>query len=276
MEISAPAKTNLNLRIVRKREDGFHEIDSLFARLSLCDTLRFEKLDCGGVQFTCSDPTIPADDRNLALKAVGIFANKTGIVPHLRMHLEKAIPHGAGLGGGSSDAASTLIALNRIYEAGLSKAELSALAASIGSDVPFFIHESAARCRGRGEIVEPCELRSSIPLVLIKPPFGVPTPWAYKHWSTSQEIPGVPYDPQPMEWGEMVNDLERPVFQKYIQLAAIKCWLLAQPEVEGALMSGSGSTMVAALREPSASEELIRKAHAHFGPNFWTMAVETV
>lgn len=276
MQIHAPAKTNLNLRIVRRREDGFHEIDTLMVRLSLHDTLEIEQTGGGGVQFTCSDPTIPADSGNLVIRAIESFAARTGVEPHLRVHLQKAIPHGAGLGGGSSDAASTLLALNRLYGAGLTKDELCGIAAAIGSDIPFFIHESAARCSGRGEIVEPCVVRAGIPLVLIKPPFGIPTPWAYKQWSTSQRIPGVQYDSQSMEWGGMVNDLERPVFEKYIQLAEMKRWLLAQPGVAGAIMSGSGSTMLAVLHGRSAGDELICSALEQFGPNLWAVAVDTL
>ncbi|MEK0451116.1 MAG: 4-(cytidine 5-diphospho)-2-C-methyl-D-erythritol kinase [Verrucomicrobiota bacterium] len=276
MQIHAPAKTNLDLRILGKRSDGFHEIDTLMVRLSLHDTLEIEKANGGGVQFTCSDPTIPAGSGNLVLRAIESFSARTGIAPDLRVHLQKSIPHGAGLGGGSSDAASTLMALNRIYEAGLSKADLSGIAAAIGSDIPFFIYESAARCRGRGEIVEPCSIRAGIPLVLIKPPFGVPTPWAYKQWSTSLPIPGIRYDSQPMEWGEMVNDLERPVFEKFIQLAEMKRWLLAQSGVAGAIMSGSGSTMVVVLRDSSGGAQVIRDVLEQFGPNLWAVAVDTV
>jgi 4-diphosphocytidyl-2-C-methyl-D-erythritol kinase len=141
--------------------------------------------------------------------------------------------------------------------------------------VPFFIQQSAAWCRGRGEIVEPCAI-PSLPLLLIKPPFGVQTPWAYKNWRVSLEIPGVRYAPQPFAWGELVNDLERPVFEKYLQLAELKQWLLAQPETAGALMSGSGATIFAILREKSQGPALAQRAANEFGPNFWLTLTETV
>lgn len=276
MEFLAPAKTNLSLRVVRRRDDGFHEIETLMAPLSLADSLDISRRESGGLAFTCSDESLPAGPENLVVRAVVEFARHTGIAPDVAIHLEKRIPHGAGLGGGSSDAATTLLALNGIYETGLSKAELAALAANIGSDIPFFIYQSTAWCRGRGELVEPCVLAEKIPLVLAKPAFGVPTPWAYKQWRDSLEIPGIPYGPQTFGWGTMVNDLERPVFQKYIQLAEMKRWLLAQPEVAGALMSGSGSTMLAVLRERAAADSLMQKARANFGDGLWLCAVETV
>jgi 4-diphosphocytidyl-2-C-methyl-D-erythritol kinase len=119
-------------------------------------------------------------------------------------------------------------------------------------------------------------LKESIPVMLIKPPFGVPTPWAYQQWKDSLEIPGIPYGPQKMPWGELVNDLERPVFQKYVQLAELKRWLLEQPETEGALMSGSGSTMFAVLRSPADGPALAERFLGSFGTNYWVGLSETV
>ena len=154
---------------------------------------------------------------------------------------------GAGLGGGSSDAASTLKALNELLETKLGLGELLDIAATIGSDVPFFLHGKLCECSGRGECVVPIDDDWELPIVLLKPAFGVATPDAYKRWQASTEIPGILYRPQLCPWGEMVNDLERPVFQKYPVLADMKMWLLDQPEVHAALMSGSGSTMLAVL-----------------------------
>jgi len=150
------------------------------------------------------------------------------------------------------------------------------MAADLGSDIPFFIYQSAALIRGRGERVEPVDFPHALPLLLIKPPFGVPTPWAYKHWRDSQEIPGVRYDAQEFPWGPLVNDLERPVFEKYIFLADLKTWLLDQPEVAGALMSGSGSTVFALLKSPATAEVLGARVVAEFGPDLWLSLCETV
>jgi 4-diphosphocytidyl-2-C-methyl-D-erythritol kinase len=194
----------------------------------------------------------------------------------LRIELRKRIPHGAGLGGGSSDAATVLLALNRLFGAGLPNDKLAALAAQIGSDVPFFIYESAAFCRGRGEIVSATPMPKRIALLLLKPAFGVPTPWAYSRWRDSKELPGVQYTPQIFREIEFVNDLERPVFEKYVFLARLKMWLLAQPEVGAALLSGSGSTVLAALRDSGAAEALAARAKGELDPELWSCACETL
>ncbi len=275
MEFLAPAKVNLSLRILRRREDGFHEIETLMAPISIFDTLEIELNDDGGLVFTCSDPTLPTGDENLAVRAVKRFCETYGFQPHVKLHLKKEIPHGAGLGGGSSDAATVLLALDHLFRTRLPREELTHLATELGSDIPFFIHQGAAVCKGRGEIVEPCALQS-LPLLLIKPPFGVPTPWAYQQWRGSLEIPGVAYGPQPFEWGTLLNDLERPVFQKYVQLAEWKRWLLVQPECAGALMSGSGSTVFAVLREKQSGPSLAERFIGEYGANAWVGLAETV
>lgn len=276
MEFFAPAKVNLSLRVLRRREDGFHEIESLMCPLSIFDTLDLSHREEGGLEFTCDDPTIPPGDDNLVVRAAKLFCSSCGFEPQLRIHLTKRIPHGAGLGGGSSDAATTLIGLNRLFGTELSREVLSSMAADLGSDIPFFIYQSAAIIRGRGEFVEPVAFPHELPLFLIKPPFGVPTPWAYKHWRDSQEVPGVRYEAQEFPWGTLVNDLERPVFAKYLFLADVKTWLLAQPEVAGALMSGSGATVFAVLREKDAAESLAAKVGAEFGSNLWCCLCETI
>ena len=278
MKSFAPAKINLSLRVLRRRDDGFHEIETLMAPIAIRDTLEIERRDGGGIEFTCSDSTLPADGTNLVVRATAAFAASAGIEPHVRIFLKKEIPHGAGLGGGSSDAAATLLALDEIFETRLPLAELTRIAAEIGSDIPFFLARGAAWCRGRGELVEPSALPHSLPLLLIKPPFGVPTPWAYQRWRDSLEIPGVLYAPQILEAVggiTLMNDLERPVFEKFIQLAEMKRWLLEQPEVAAALMSGSGSTMFAVLREKSLGPALSEKARAQFGPHTWLALTET-
>ena len=281
MQVSAPAKINLSLRVLRRREDGFHEIETLMAPVAIRDTLDIERHHNGGggIEFTCSDSTLPADGTNLVVRAATAFAASAGIGPHIRIFLKKEIPHGAGLGGGSSDAAATLLALDELFQTRMPLADITRIAAEIGSDIPFFLARSAAWCRGRGEFVEPCALPQSLPLLLVKPPFGVPTPWAYQRWRDSLEIPGVLYAPQILEAVggiTLVNDLERPVFEKFIQLAEMKRWLLGQPESAGAIMSGSGSTMFAVLREKSLGPALSEKARAQFGEHTWLALTETM
>ncbi len=273
MQLFAPAKINLFFKILRRREDGFHEIETLMAPISLADELRIESGEAGGgVEFSTDDATLPVGEDNLVVRAARSFFAEIQEEPRVRIDLRKKIPHGAGLGGGSSDAASTLLGLNRLHGARLPPACLTNLAAALGSDVPFFLAQSAARCRGRGEIVEPVVQLPQLSLLLLKPEFGVPTPWAYRQWQDSRELPGVNYAPQ--EVGEMTlqNDLERPVFEKHIFLARMKVWLRKQPEVEAALMSGSGSTMFAILREAGGAEPLATRAREELDPKLWTCA----
>ena len=278
MKWLAPAKINLSLRVLGRREDGFHEIETLMVPITLADGLSLERAAAGAasIELVCSDPTLPTDRRNLAFRAAELFIERVGDPGHsIRLVLEKHIPHGAGLGGGSSDAATVLLALDEHCATHLTTARLAALAAELGSDVPFFIYRAAAMCRGRGERVEPVTLTSTLPLLLLKPSFPVPTPLAYQRWRGSRELPGVRYDAQAFPWGELVNDLERPVFEKFFLLAEIKTWLLAQPEVAGALMSGSGSTSFAVLHSPDAAQALADRALAEFG-ELWTCFCSTV
>ena len=180
----------------------------------------------------------------------------------------------AGLGGGSSDAASALLGLNELFDAGLSHDLLMKLAAELGSDVPFFIAHSPAICRGRGEIVEPITLEANFRLLLFKPDFGVPTPSAYGRWKDSRGLPGIDYSPQEFVGVRFLNDLERPVFEKFVFLARLKTWLRQQPEVAVALMSGSGSTMFAVLREGAEPEGLSSRARAEIDPKLWTCVTQ--
>lgn len=275
MEFLAPAKINLSLRVLGRRADGFHDLESLLVPVSVADTLDITRRASGGIEFTCDDATLPAGDDNLVVRAARLFGAASGIEPHVRIALAKRIPHGAGLGGGSSDAATTLLALDQLFETQLSREALATLAAQLGSDVPFFIYQSAAMIRGRGELVEPVAFPHTLPLLLIKPPFGVPTPWAYARWAGSREIPGVSYAAQRFPWGELVNDLERPVFEKFIFLADLKNWLLAQPEVAGALMSGSGATVFAVLHAKDDAASLTKRVGVEFGVDLWVCACET-
>jgi 4-diphosphocytidyl-2-C-methyl-D-erythritol kinase len=274
--VSAPAKINLSLRVLGRRDDGFHAIKSLMVPISLCDTLEITPRAEVGLEFLCDDPSLPTDDTNLVVRAAKLFCSSQKREPKVRIELQKKIPHGAGLGGGSSDAAATLLGLDALFATRLPLETLSGLAAQLGSDVPFFLHGRAATVSGRGELVTPCNFPQTLPLLLIKPPFGVPTPWAYQRWRDSKEIPGVSYAAQSFPWGELVNDLERPVFEKYVFLAQLKTWLLKQPEVAGALMSGSGATVLGVLREKNHGANLAERVRAEFGTSLWTAVCETM
>jgi 4-diphosphocytidyl-2-C-methyl-D-erythritol kinase len=268
---------NLSLRVVGRREDGYHEIETLMVPIELADRLTLERTDgpAGALAFSCSDPEVPSDDGNLVVRALRALADARGPLPALKARLEKSVPHGAGLGGGSSDAAAALRGANELFGLGLSVSALQAIAAGIGSDVPFFVTDGACRCRGRGELIEPRpDLRPRLPILLLKPAFPVPTPWAYGQWATAPALPGVSYEPQRVSGGDgkdviLFNDLERPVFAKHLVLADMKEWLRARSEVVAALRSGSGSTMFAVLRSPEPATELRAAASAEFGASLW-------
>src|SRR5258708_384873 len=274
MQILAPAKINLSLRILDRRPDGFHEIETLISPISLYDKIDIEKQN-RWIDFSCDDPTLSTGDDNLVVRAAKLFFEETKIKSGVAIKLEKKIPHGAGLGGGSSDAAATLRGLNQLFETKLSREGLAKIGATIGSDVPFFLSESAAVCKGRGEIVEPAKLKTKLSILLLKPEFGVSSGWAYSRWQASQEIPGVSYVAQKIDGQNFVNDLERPVFEKFVFLAQLKSWLMKQPEVGVALMSGSGSTVFAVLREHADAEFLAKRAKLAVDPELWTCVCNT-
>jgi 4-diphosphocytidyl-2-C-methyl-D-erythritol kinase len=265
MTIDAPAKVNLTLRVLARRADGFHDIETLMAPLDLSDRLEVELKDSVGIEFSCSDPSLPVDGSNLVCKAVAAFAAATGRDFGVRIHLEKRIPHGAGLGGGSSDAAAVLRALNELLGAGLSVGDLEKIAASIGSDVAFFIRGVPAICRGRGERVEPVEGVPSAEILLVKPPFPVSTAWAYGAWAGAGDKLCETF-PAMLGFMAMGNDLEAPVFSKHLQLPVLKRWLAAQPGVSVAMMSGSGSTVFAVL--DGAAGDLPHRVREEFGESF--------
>lgn len=276
MQVLAPAKINLSLKILGRRSDGFHEIETLITPISLCDAITIQQRSGKkNIDFHCNDPSLSKGDENLVVRAAKLFFERTKISAGVSVDLNKKIPHGAGLGGGSSDAASTLLTLNQLFETKLRREALAKMSEALGADVPFFIFQSAAICKGRGELVSPLQLHRSLPILLLKPDFSVPTPWAYSHWQGSREIPGVFYAAQQFVGQTFQNDLEHPVFEKFIFLAQIKMWLLKQPEVGAALMSGSGSTVFAVLRNNEDPDCLAKRAKAELDPELWTCACET-
>jgi 4-diphosphocytidyl-2-C-methyl-D-erythritol kinase len=277
MQVIAPAKINLSLRVLGRRSDGFHEIETFLTPISLCDEINIkQRSGKQTIAFRCDDPSVPKGEDNLVVRAAKIFFEETKIGSGISIELRKKIPHGAGLGGGSSDAASTLLALNELFAANLPREALAKMAEVIGSDVSFFIFQSAAVCKGRGELVSPTRLREQLSLLLVKPEFGVPTQWAYSRWRDSREIPAVSYGAQQFDRQTFVNDLERPVFEKFVFLAEIKMWLLKQPEVGAALMSGSGSTVFAVTHDHVDVDRLATRAKAKLDPDLWTCACETI
>jgi 4-diphosphocytidyl-2-C-methyl-D-erythritol kinase len=276
MQVRAPAKINLSLRVLGRRSDGFHEIETLIAPISLCDEITIEhRSGKQEIAFRCDDPSVGKSEANLVVRTAKVFFETMKLHAGVSIVLKKKIPHGAGLGGGSSDAASTLLALNEIFDTKLPREALAKIAEAIGSDVPFFIFESAAICKGRGELVSPTSLSEPLPLLLLKPEFGVPTQSAYSRWQDSREIPGVSYAAQEFAEQIFMNDLERPVFEKFVFLAQLKMWLLKQPEVGAALMSGSGSTVFVVLRSNANADLLATRAKAELDPELWICTCQT-
>jgi 4-diphosphocytidyl-2-C-methyl-D-erythritol kinase len=270
----ASAKLNLTLRVNRRRDDGFHEIDTLMVKLpGLADTLEFAEAAELGLQ--CDDASLPVGADNLVLKAALAYAEAAGVACRYAISLKKAIPHGAGLGGGSSDAAATLMALDQLHGGRLGAAKLHELAAALGSDVPFFMQPGAARCTGRGEILDPVKAPPALRVLLLKPAFAVATPDAYRRWQDSRELPALAYGSQSIDGLEIVNDLERPVFEKHRFLAELKQWLLTRDECAAALLAGSGATVFAVLREGADAKELARAARHELDPRLWVWAGET-
>lgn len=268
LTLQAPAKLNLSLRVLGKRADGFHEIDTTMVKLpGLSDQLEFR--ESSGFSFYCDHPGIPSDESNLIVKAVRAYESAAGTHCNFSISLQKNIPHGAGLGGGSSDAATTLLALDQLHDAKLGSTRLLEIASSLGSDIPFFLKPGAARCTGRGESIAPIPSPSPLNVLLLKPWFNVPTPDAYGRWSGAQELPCIHYEPQEVDGVSLVNDLERPVFAKHRFLAELKQWLLDRRETTAAQLCGSGSTVFAVLQDSADAEALAKCARHELDPGLW-------
>lgn len=175
----AYAKVNLTLAVGEKRPDGYHEVVSVMQRVSLHDTLTAEQTR-EGITLTCSDPALPSGEENLAHRAASLFFRETGIAGGAALTLEKRIPSQAGLGGGSSDAASALLALRKLYAPALSDTELETMAAALGSDVPFFIRGGTQLATGRGEVLSPLPPLTDGWFVIVKPTESFSTPAMYR------------------------------------------------------------------------------------------------
>ena len=271
MKLRAPAKVNLQLRILGPRADGFHDIETTIVPISLSDEITVEIFEGDTVTISCDDPRVPTDRSNLAAAAAHEFQAETGLRFAVSIDIRKSIPIGAGLGGGSSDAAAVLLALDERLGTQLGIEGLERVAEKLGSDVPFFIRRLPAICRGRGEIVEPFDVPERMKILLIKPPFGVETPWAYKAWASSYSLSSELEIEQDLGWIKVFNSLERPVFEKFLLLPVMKDWLRKQPEVRAAAMSGSGSTVFAVLDDNASGSDLDRRLKAMFGDTLWVM-----
>jgi 4-diphosphocytidyl-2-C-methyl-D-erythritol kinase len=244
LRLFSPAKVNLFLRVVAKRSDGYHALSSVFQTVNLGDILTIQRHTHD--LLTCSDPLIPSDASNLVLKAVQLFRRKTGKELYFKIHLDKRIPSQAGLGGGSSNAATTLWACNQLAGSIASEQQLKEWSSEIGSDIPFFFSQGTAHCTGRGEHVQELPALPVRSLWIIKPAFGLSTPEVYRCLSlpSTDIVPCCQKDREDFLLGKMdyFNDLEGPAFQLKPELKELKDSLL-QKGFETVLMSGSGSSL---------------------------------
>ncbi len=243
----APGKVNLFLELRGKRPDGFHDLETLLVPVDLADTLEVRAVAGSDTHIECDTPGVPADGRNLVAKAADALAEHTGARFGVHVRLTKRVPHAAGLGGGSSDAAAMLVALNHIFALNLSPETLMLVAGRVGSDVPAFLVGPAAWCTGRGEVVTPAPVGGELFLVVVKPDAGLSTAAVYARCA-------VPADPvrgtavrSALAAGDvrgvaagLFNRLERSAFALLPEAAAVRDALVRAGAL-AALVSGSGS-----------------------------------
>jgi len=287
LEKASCCKVNLLLNILGKRADGFHELETVLHPVRLCDRLEFDRAG-SGIQLSCSDPRLPVNSNNLVAQAASLFVKAAGLGAGdgVRIHLQKNIPFAAGLGGGSGNAAVTLLALNELFGHPLPPSKLEELAAALGSDIPFFLQSAPALATGRGEIIRPLAFfpaMRGVCFVLVHPGFGISTPWAYQQLAhfpaavhgkpgragrlvallqTSLEAAGA----------EFYNSLEAPALRKYPLLELIQEFF-RENGAPATLMSGSGSATFALTPAHRAAETMLEKFKGKFGAEFWTAIV---
>jgi 4-diphosphocytidyl-2-C-methyl-D-erythritol kinase len=262
LSVMAPAKINLFLHVVGKRDDGYHELRTLMCCIGLYDSLVLH-VGAERSQLTSNVPEIPSDDRNLALKAALLFnrvlAERTALRPrNVSIELIKRIPVGAGLGGGSSDAAAVMNALNGHYGHPLDRAELHALALSLGADVPFFIDQKPAIATGVGECLEPYSQLPAWRVVVVYPGFGISTAEVFAGLTLGltkceKQLRYFPFKYGKFDIGRhLCNDLESVAARRFPVINIIKKELLHQGAM-GALMTGSGSAVFGVFADPEAA-----------------------
>jgi len=266
--LRAPAKVNLSLRVLGERSDGFHEIETIFQAVGLHDRLRVELTETGRVEIEVTGVDVGPPTENLAYRAASAVVEAAGLRLGVHVHLDKRIPAGAGLGGGSSDAAAVLRCLNGLLDTPLSRADLELIGVSLGSDVPFFLGESTlAQGRGRGERIEALPPLPEAHVALVLPPVHVATAWAYRAldaWRAGGgEAPcfGSAGD-VPADWAEVAalatNDFEEVVAGAHSEVAeSLKA--LRGAEARPALLSGSGAACFGVFREADAAGDAVHR-----------------
>jgi 4-diphosphocytidyl-2-C-methyl-D-erythritol kinase len=246
--LKSHAKVNLYLDVTSKRGDGYHEINTLFAPIELHDTITL-KMTENGIVISCDDEAVPTDETNLAYKAARLFFDETGILGGVDIDIKKSIPVAGGLGGGSSNAAVTLIGLNEMHKSPLTEEKLLALGKELGADVPFFIYSKPAYARGIGDIFVSYPTLPELHFLLVNPGFHVSSAFAYNDLKITDEKREIDLKERfsSLNSAEDVanilkNSLEEPVIKKYPMINDIKEELIRHNAL-GALMSGSGPTV---------------------------------
>ena len=268
MKIACPPKVNLYLRVVRRREDGYHELETVFQSVGGGDTLY--GAPAADLSLRCDDPRIPVDERNLVLRAAQLLRERSPAAGTrgAALALLKRTPVGAGMGGGSVDGAAALVLLSRLWGLSPSREALAEAAADLGSDVPFFLQGGTALARGRGEQLSPLPA-PPLWLVLLKPPVSVSTPWAYRQWRPETcGGPGLDEFLQALESGDpaavaatLRNDLEPGVAAGVPEIAAAREWLRRQG-LPGVRMTGSGSVVFGVARDREQALEVAARREA--------------
>jgi 4-diphosphocytidyl-2-C-methyl-D-erythritol kinase len=264
VRVWAPAKVNLFLEVLARRPDGYHELATLMAAVSLYDTLDFREGPPSDVRLTCDQPDLSTGPDNLVCRAAEALRRRAGLPQGVDIRLRKRIPLAAGLAGGSSDAAATLAGLNALWRLGWRREQLAEIGAEVGSDVSFFFAPSAAWCTGRGERVEPIALGKTLDFVLVCPPVGLSTGQVFRMVT----VPSPPLSGDPVRRAAETGDVEelgQLLHNRLQEPAAGLCPAvsdahsrLAALAPAGVLMSGSGSTVFALCRGPGEARRLKR------------------
>lgn len=264
--LKSPAKINLALKVVGKRKDGYYDIETIFQMISIYDILTF-RMNNLGIVLKTNKNELPVDETNLVVKAAKLLQHETGTSKGAKIFLEKNIPIGAGLGGGSSNAAYTLIGLNELWELDLKKKDIARLAIKLGSDVPFFLSGPVAIGKGRGEILTPLKIYKNLFVVVVFPNIFISTGSVYKELnlgltSNSKDINILPIllkEGRIADLGScLYNDLETVVFKEYPDILEIKRKLVNLGAV-GALVSGSGSSVFGLFLQPEPAREAVER-----------------
>jgi 4-diphosphocytidyl-2-C-methyl-D-erythritol kinase len=255
------AKVNLALRVIGRRDDGYHELETILQTVSLHDTLHFAAND--GIVLECDDPRVPIDDSNLIVKAAKLLAEAVSVGEGARIFLEKRIPFPGGLGGGSSNAAVALIGLSRLWEIDAKADDLHSIAAKIGADVPFFLHGGTALGTGRGDVIEELDDAPLQNILIITPNIDVPTSDIFSRFaadnltSTASKSILLNYRFQPEERYVFGNDLETTVFAMHPEVGSVKRELL-DLGAKAALMSGSGASVFAVFEKEETRQAALK------------------